>query len=102
MQLTTSAAVQNPVVGSIHGVLVRWGTSEPVGQATIELRDVAGRPAPVAITASRDNGEFEFSNIPAGTYRIVALADGFAAAEYGRLRANGNGRPLTLRAVALA
>jgi len=84
---------QAPSPATIRGVLVRWGTDEPVGQATVELR-AAGATMPVAISASRENGAFMFSNIPTGTYRLIAFADGFAPAEYGQLRPNGSGVPV--------
>jgi hypothetical protein len=86
---------QAPAPATVRGVLVRWGTEEPVGQATLELRS-AGSAMPAAISVSQDNGEFVFTNIPAGTYRLVAFAEGFAPAEYGQLRPNGNGSPVTV------
>jgi Carboxypeptidase regulatory-like domain len=87
---------QTPAPATVRGVLVRWGTEEPVGQATLELRSATGSAMPVAISVSQDNGEFVFTNIPAGTYRLIAFAEGYAPAEYGQLRQNGNGRPVTV------
>jgi hypothetical protein len=95
--LVPSLLAQAPVTSTIRGTLVRWGTEEPVSQATIELRSTTGA-APIAIGASGGNGEFVFPDIPAGTYRIVALADGYAPAEYGQARPNGNGHPITVGA----
>jgi hypothetical protein len=94
--LVRSLPAQTPALSSIRGTLVRWGTADPVASATIELRGASNTDgAPVAITATRANGEFVFSGIPVGTYRIGAMRAGFAAAEYGQLRPNGDGRPLT-------
>jgi hypothetical protein len=86
---------QTPAPATVRGILVRWGTEEPVGQATVELL-ATGSGTPVAISASRDNGEFVFPDIPTGTYRLLAFADGFAPAEYGQLRQNGSGNPVTV------
>lgn len=88
---------QAPLAATIRGNIVRWGTDEPVSQATIELRSTTGA-SPIAIGASGGNGDFVLPNVPAGTYRIVAFADGFAPAEYGQTRQNGSGRPITVTA----
>ena len=52
---------QTPAPATVRGVLVRWGTDEPVGQATLELRSATGSAMPVAISVSQDNGEFVFT-----------------------------------------
>jgi hypothetical protein len=96
--LAPALLAQAPAPATVRGVLVRWGTEEPVGQATLELRSATGSAAPVAISASQDNGRFVFPNIPAGTYRLIAFADGFASAEYGQLRPNGSGGSITVAA----
>jgi hypothetical protein len=87
---------QAPSPASIRGPLVRWGTAEPVASATIELRGADRGTSPLAITASHGNGDFVFSNVPPGTYRVTAFANGYAATEYGQLRPSGGGTPLTL------
>ena len=89
----SASLAQVPASSSIQGVLVRWGTTEPVEQATIELRNSAGTGS-IAVTATRSDGRFEFPNLRAGSYRIVAIAPGFATAEYGQLRQNGAGRTI--------
>jgi protocatechuate 3,4-dioxygenase beta subunit len=87
---------QKPETATVRGILVRWGTEEPVGQATLELRSLAGAATSVAITSSQNNGQFEFPNIPLGNYRLIAFADGFAPTEFGQQRQNGSGRSLTV------
>jgi Carboxypeptidase regulatory-like domain len=90
---------QAPAPASIRGILVRWGTAEPVEQATVELRSASNpNAAPVAITATQGTGEFVFPNVAPGVYRIVAMADGFAASEYGQLRPSGPGKNLIVTA----
>src|SRR6185295_5197320 len=94
--IAAAGTAQTPPTATIRGVVLRWGNSDPVAQATIELRNTSGAPAPASITASRQDGNFVFSNIPAGTYRILAMADGFAISEYGQLRQSGSGRPIVV------
>jgi hypothetical protein len=91
--IAATSLAQTPASSSIQGVLVRWGTTEPVEQATVELRNSAGT-ASLAVTATRTDGRFEFLNLRAGSYRIAAMAPGFATAEYGQLRQNGAGRTI--------
>jgi hypothetical protein len=98
LMLAPVLLAQTPAPATLRGILVRWGTEEPVGQATVELRSATGSAKPVAISASQDNGQFAFPNIPAGTYRLIAFADGFAPAEYGQLRPNGSGGSITVAA----
>jgi protocatechuate 3,4-dioxygenase beta subunit len=88
---------QAPAPATVSGILLRWGTEEPVGQATVELRSTSGNFSN-AIVATRDNGEFLFPNIVAGSYRVIAFADGYAPAEYGQLRQNGSGHSFTIAA----
>jgi len=79
---------------SIRGILTKWGGNDGIAQATIELRN--GEGAPVSITATQESGEFVFSNVPFGNYGVVAIAAGFAPAEYGQLRPGGSGKPLVV------
>jgi hypothetical protein len=77
--------------------LVRWGTTEPVDEAIIELRNTSNPSGiPVAITATTGGGRFSFSNVTPGSYRLVAVAAGFAVSEFGQLRMNGAGRPVSV------
>jgi protocatechuate 3,4-dioxygenase beta subunit len=93
--LAQAAAPQQAPRGSLQGVVVRWGSSEPVPQAIVELRaDTGSRP--IASTATTDKGEFIFPGIAAGRYRLLATRPGFAPAEFGQRRPGGPGQPFTL------
>jgi hypothetical protein len=97
--LCQSIGAQGPgpvPTASIRGILTKWGGNEGISQAIIELRN--GEGAPVSITATRESGEFVFSNVPYGNYGLVAIAPGFALAEYGQLRPGGSGKPLVVTA----
>ena len=90
-------AAQAPAPASIRGMVVKWGTMEPIAQAIVELRnstDTAG--VPLISTATGPNGEYELSRVPPGRYRIIATRKGFAQGEFGRKRISGSGTIVTL------
>jgi 5-hydroxyisourate hydrolase-like protein (transthyretin family) len=80
--------------GSIEGIVVRSGTSDPLSgvlvaltnaDASIEMRD----SIPVATTDTA--GRFKFSNLTAGSYRLLFSANGYVRQEYGQRTFPGNG-----------
>jgi hypothetical protein len=77
--------------GSVQGVVVKWGSTEPLPQVIVELRAEAGG-RPIASTATTATGEFVFRNIPAGRYRLFGTRPGFAPAEFGQRRPGGSGQ----------
>ena len=80
---------------SLQGRVVVWGTNEPIGKASIELR----RADNVVYGATTNgDGVFVFASVPAGQYRVVATRPGYVNAEYGQRWPNGAGTPLTLPA----
>jgi len=102
--IASRAAGQTPRINpssqlsSLQGRVVRWGTTEPIAKAIVELRPVeAGGPAPYVATSATD-GTFVFDAVRAGQYRIVATRPGYVRAEYGQRWPNGAGTALTLPA----
>ena len=92
-------SAQTPAPGSIRGVVVKWGTNEPLMEATVKLLNPTdATAAAVLITPVRQNGEYVFPRVPPGRYRIVATSAGYAPGEYGRLRISGTGVPVALAA----
>ena len=77
---------------------MKWGTTEPIAKATVELRQVdAGTAAPyVAMTAQ--DGTFAFAAVRPGQYRLSSSRPGYVKAEYGQRWPNGIGSPLTVPA----
>src|SRR5688500_6754131 len=88
-----------PQNGSIHGRVVRVGTSEPLTKAFVELIGAdAGpinglaffNPTPANVAARRTSistrtnglGEFSFADIPPGRYRLTAARDSYTRTEY--------------------
>jgi Carboxypeptidase regulatory-like domain len=93
-----SAAAQTPQVSSLRGRVMRWGTTEPIAKASVELRGTdAGASAPYVATTTAD-GAFVFGEVPPGQYRLLASRPGYVSAEYGQRWPNGAGTPLTLPA----
>jgi beta-lactamase regulating signal transducer with metallopeptidase domain len=102
---TQSPAIpQVPVpagAGSIEGMVVKFGTTEPIAGATVSLQRLPGPGAttmtPPANIQSGPDGRFAFPGLGAGNFRLVALrADGFVVAEFGQQTFNGRGRPIPL------
>jgi hypothetical protein len=99
---------QTPTPGSIRGVVVKWGTNEPLTEANVGLVSPsepaaanlggANTQAWILATATRQNGEYVFPAVPPGRYRIVAIRKGYAPGEHGRLRISGTGVPVTVAA----
>ena len=88
---------QVPMPASIAGTVVRLGTTDPVAQAIVELRNPADTSGvPLLSTATRQNGEYVFTQVPPGRYRIIVTRKGFAPGEYGQRRPSGIGTPVTL------
>jgi len=103
-----------PPTGSIEGIVVRMGTSDPIAGADVELTkvevvtvssDPAIRPsAPGTATptifkaATSADGKFVLKELPAGRYRLVATRAGgtFAPVEYGQRDPKGRGATFLL------
>jgi beta-lactamase regulating signal transducer with metallopeptidase domain len=85
--------------GSIAGIVVKFGTSEPIAAADVSLQMLPGPAAtsisPPSIIQTAPDGKFSFRNLAAGNYRLVALrAEGFVVAEHGQRTPAGRGRPV--------
>jgi hypothetical protein len=81
---------------SLQGRAVKWGTSEPIAKATVELRPVEPGGQPPYVAKTTTDGTFVFDGVRAGQYRVVATRPGYVTAEYGQRWPNGAGTPLTL------
>src|SRR5215203_2347124 len=93
--LQDAAFAQRPPVFSVLGVVVRDDTGDPLSKARVELR--GGSPQSSIVTTDVD-GKFYFHNLPAGTYQVFAIRDGFAPSEAGQKWPGGPGVPLQIAA----
>jgi hypothetical protein len=94
--LVGAIALQAPLsqqTGSVQGIVVRAGSSEPVGKATVEI---LGGGVPLQSTTTEPDGRFFFRNLLPGAYQVNVWRDGFAPAEYGQRWIGGPGVPIRL------
>jgi hypothetical protein len=94
--------------GTIEGMVVRVGTSEPIAGAQLTVTRVAGPlPLPTATTpatplgpippATTDRqGKFLIKDLDPGSYRITAARNGYAKQEYGQRTAGSQGTAINL------
>ena len=88
-------AVPQSATFRVQGVVVRDDSGDPLAKARVELRGASSDPT--TVTTDGD-GQFFFSNLPAGTYDISVRRDGFAPAEVGQKWPGGPGVPVQLSA----
>jgi len=98
--ILASALVQTQNVAIVEGVVTRAGTAEPIGGATIELSATNVSPASgaVRLIVTNDRGEFRFTDVKAGDYRLVATDPNgkYAPAEYLQRHSRGRGLVLSM------
>ena len=114
------SASQRASSGSIEGIVVRFGTSDTLSDVDVELARMEGtaafpllpltyppgdmgpgavvrptypNPADLLHARTRTDGKFSFSNLPPGTYRLLAARAGgtYYPAEYGQHHPRGRG-----------
>ncbi|MGO8731836.1 MAG: collagen binding domain-containing protein [Terriglobia bacterium] len=93
-------AAQNPVVSTanqctVQGVVLKAGTDEPLGRATVEIW-LEGGVGQLQDTASDSMGRFEVKNLDPGRYRLSVQHNGYVRQEYGQTKPGGSGSYLTL------
>jgi hypothetical protein len=127
----TLLLTQNPVPtaapASIDGIVVSFGTAEPIGKAEVELRKISpgptlptnlpanlsaaqaeillrslntqGAPASTTTFTTSSDGRFAFRNVLPGEYRMyVTRSTGYIPGEYGQRSPVGTGIPFTVTA----
>jgi hypothetical protein len=78
------------VNGTVEGIVVRAGTSEPIGAAQITLQyqepDLPGGAVPPDISAtSNPEGGFRIENVPPGIYLAEARREGYFGLFFGHI-----------------
>lgn len=81
---------EDPIVASIHGVVVDAATDAPIPGATVRVRGL-GRTE-----LSHGDGTFHFNTIPPGTYIVSAERIGYAPAEQTVRVADGDSARITI------
>jgi hypothetical protein len=73
-------APESAPAGSVHGVVVdKDGTVyEGARVALAAVGDPASAPAPVRAATTDNNGQFNFSDVPPGAFKVTVTSSGFA------------------------
>jgi len=80
-----------PSFGSIRGVVLN-AENAPLNGARLELTGPDG----VLVIRSNDEGQFAFSNLAPGGYRLSVKKDGYVREEYGQKKPGSTGAPIIL------
>ncbi|MCJ8164869.1 TonB-dependent receptor [Pontibacter sp. E15-1] len=72
------AVAQAPTetTGTVKGMVADSATSAPIGYVTVVV-SLPDKDAPLKSTFSRDNGSFEISGLPLGTYKLILSYVGY-------------------------
>jgi hypothetical protein len=82
---------------SIQGVVVNSGSTDVLAETPVELTPASGGPARYT-TITDDTGQFRFTDIPPGDFRLAATRTGCLRSEYGQRSPTGRGLVLTVTA----
>jgi protocatechuate 3,4-dioxygenase beta subunit len=80
----------------LHGRVVRAGTNEPVARASIVLAKIGGTLDDYRETTADEAGEFSFTDLTPGNYRLYGTRTGYLRAEYGRRTTSNQGRTIAV------
>src|SRR6185295_2718623 len=84
-----TATVEGRVVTRVASTALNSASS--VAGATVELRGVEGAALKNYFAESSDTGQFRFTNLAPGRYRLVAVREGYVTGEYGQKQPNTPG-----------
>jgi hypothetical protein len=83
---------------TVRGTVVEKKSNYSLSRATITLQPIPTGGQEIRSTRSNEAGNFEFANLPAGTYLLKASRRGFISMEYGQRRWNSAGVAFVLGA----
>jgi len=81
---------------SLQGIVLKTGTVEPVGKATVELRRSDGTDPRVRSVTTASDGRFSFAAVPPGEYQLQVSRPGYVRATYGERKPGGPGTPIMI------
>jgi hypothetical protein len=85
-----------PATASIRGVVVKLGTSDPVAKAVVQLVKAGDDSVEPQAVATGTDGRFQFRNLAAGSYQLLATRSGYLDTAYGQRGPSGSGRNLVI------
>jgi hypothetical protein len=81
---------------AIRGTVVEKQSGKPLARALVVIHPVAGSQGATASARTNPNGQFEFTELPAGSYLVTASKIGFDKVEYGQKQWFSAGTPVEL------
>lgn len=93
-QPSQQAPPQLAADAGIEGTVVRFGTTERLSKAVVELTPV--NSTGTLTTTTEADGRFYFPQIVPGNYRLFSRRDGHWTAEYGQRWVDGPGQVITI------
>jgi 5-hydroxyisourate hydrolase-like protein (transthyretin family) len=84
--------------GSVAGYILKMGTGEPVGKATVTISAFNGGRGQSYTATTTSSGQFAFQNLEPGQYRLSVTRSGYVRMEYGARSPNRPGLPIMLNA----
>src|SRR5262249_54709565 len=84
--------------GSVAGYILKMGTGEPLGKATVTISAFNGGRGQSYTATTTSNGQFAFQNLEPGQYRLSVTRSGYVRMEYGARSPNRPGLPINLNA----
>lgn len=82
---------------SIQGVVVKSESTDVLAETSVELTPASGGTARYT-TITDATGQFRFTDIPPGDFRLAAMRTGYLRSEYGQRGPSGRGLVLTITA----
>jgi hypothetical protein len=82
---------------SVEGVVIEYGTTNPLARVTLDLRAADNPSARYPAITTRE-GKFSFRNVLPGRYSLAASRNGYLRVEYGQRGPNGTPAVLEVRA----
>jgi hypothetical protein len=87
-----------PIFGAvIEGVVLENKSGKPLARTRVSIETVNGGSQPGPLYTD-SNGNFRFTELSGGSYRLLAEKAGFVAARFGQSRHDSAGSPITLQA----
>src|ERR1051326_6361320 len=89
---------------TIEGVVMRADSNEPLARAQVLISRVvppgtqAPAAAPIMPVLTESDGKYVFKDLPAGSYRLLAMRNGYSRQEYGQRSPRSPGTVVTVQA----
>src|SRR5262245_54253565 len=80
--------------GTISGQITAAADDAPLNRVRLTLTGPTPNPL---TTITNDRGEYEFTDVPAGTYSLTAARSGYLTVQYGQRRPREAGRPIEVK-----